>query len=141
MRALFLLSLTIIVGFSSCNKDDDNNSITCNTVIVLDKDLYDTVNTQNYTILSAVIINDCFEVEVYSGGCDGNSWEVSLVDSELVAESNSTERFLKISLKNEEVCLAMITKMYTFDIEPIRLPGNQILLNLGNWDDQLLYSY
>lgn len=141
MRALFLLSLTIVIGFSSCNKNDDKNSITCNTVIVLDKDLYDTVNTQNHVILSAIIFIDCLEVEVYSGGCDGNSWEVSLVDSELVAESSFVERFLKISLKNEEVCLAMIAKKYTFDLKPIRLPGNQILLNLGNWDAQLLYSY
>ena len=141
MRALFLLSLTIVIGFSSCNKDDDNNSIACDTLIVMDKDLYDTVNTQNHAILSAVIINDCLEVEVYSGGCDGSTWEVRLVDSELVAESSYTERFLKVSLENEEVCLAMVAKKYTFDLKPIRLPGNQILLYLGNWDDQLLYSY
>lgn len=141
MRVLFLISLSIIIVFSSCSKDDDNNSITCDTLIILDRDLYDSVNTQNYTILSAVITNDCLEVEIYSGGCDGNTWEVNLIDAEIIAESNPIQRFIKVSLKNEELCLAMIANKYSFDLKPIRTTDSRIMINLENWNGSLLYNY
>lgn len=141
MRVLFLISLSIIIVFSSCSKDDDNNSITCDTLIILDRDLYDSVNTQNYTILSAVITNDCLEVEIYSGGCDGNTLEVNLIDAEIIAESNPIQRFIKVSLKNEELCLAMIANKYSFDLKPIRTTDSRIMINLENWNGSLLYNY
>jgi len=141
MKTLFLISISIIIGLSSCDKENDNSSISGNDLIVLDKDMYDTVSTSNYSILNAEIIDNCLKVEVYSGGCDGSSWEVTLVDSELVAESNITERFIKISLKNEELCLAMVVKTYTFDLTPIKFSNNQIFVNLSNWENKLLYQY
>jgi len=141
MRTILLLSLTTIIGLTSCEKNDDNNSITCGKQIILDEDLYDSVNTQYYTILDAVITDDCLEVEIYSGGCDGSTWEVSLVDSEAIAESYPIQRFIKLSLKNEEICLAMVAKRYSFDLKPIRTTDNQISLNLENWSNPLLYSY
>ena len=68
-------------------------------------------------------------------------WELKLIDSEDILESNPPQRNLRLSLKNEESCLAYITKELTFDISNLQVNGNKVQLNLTNSDKNILYKY
>ena len=63
------------------------------------------------------------------------------IDSEAILESNPPQRNLRLSLKNDELCQAFITKEITFDIDILQVDGNNVLLNLINSGDQILYEY
>ncbi|MFA5848981.1 MAG: hypothetical protein WC833_03785 [Bacteroidales bacterium] len=111
-------------------------------LVVLDNILYTKTITNNYTIKSAAVVGDSLVVEVTSSGCSGSSWVLKAIDSEVIAESYPIQRFMKISLDNKELCLAVITKRVSFDLKPIRTTGNKnIVINLDKWAAQLLYSY
>ena len=62
-------------------------------------------------------------------------------DSEIILESIPPQRELRLSLKNEEACLAFITKEFTFDISSLRVDGNQVQLKIVNADETILYEY
>ena len=81
------------------------------------------------------------KINFSSGGCRGYTWELKLIDSEIILYSNPPQRNLRLSLKNEELCEAYITKELTFNVKKLRVDGNQIILNITNSDDQILYEY
>ena len=87
-------------------------------------------------------INDnCLKINFSSGGCNGDTWELKLIDSEDILESYPPQRNLRLSLKNEELCEAYITKELTFDISNLQVDGNKVQLNLTNSDKNILYEY
>ena len=49
------------------------------------------------------------------------------------------QRFIKIALVNDEDCLAMIQKEFTFNIKKLKENEPEILLNLQGWDTQIKY--
>jgi len=81
------------------------------------------------------------KINFSSSGCNGDTWELKLIDSEDILESNPPQRNLRLSLKNEESCLAYITKELTFDISNLQVNGNKVQLNLTNSDKNILYKY
>ncbi len=110
--------------------------------VVLDNILYTKAITNNYTIKSAAVVGDSLAVEVTSSGCSGSSWVFKAFDSEVVAESYPIQRYVRITLDNKELCLAVITKRVSFDLKTIRTSGyKNIAINLDKWAAQLLYSY
>ena len=97
--------------------------------------------TQKQTINSLKITENCLKINFSSSGCSGDTWELKLIDSEDILESNPVQRNLRLSLKNEELCLAFITKELSFDISNLQVDGNQVQLNITNSDDEILYEY
>lgn len=97
--------------------------------------------TEDYTIRSIQVVDDCLEVQIQSSGCSGDTWKVELIDSGNVAESNPEQRYLKISFTNTELCDAVISKSFSFDLSPLRISSPSILLNLTLWDEQIPYTY
>ncbi len=138
---------TVLVSFFmllSCRSDDDgsednNNISNCDDTILISKILFDTAPSDQLFINNLEIIGNCLTINFSSGGCDGNSWEVKLIDSEAILESNPPQRNLRLSLKNEELCLAFITKELSFDISSLRMIGSPVQLNITNSDDTILY--
>ncbi|TPN88868.1 hypothetical protein [Aquimarina algicola] len=138
---------TVLVSFFmllSCSSDDDgsegnNNISNCDDTILISKILFDTAPSDQLFINNLEIIGNCLTINFSSGGCDGNSWEVKLIDSEAILESNPPQRNLRLSLKNEELCLAFITKELSFDISSLRMIGSPVQLNITNSDDTILY--
>ncbi len=124
----------------ACNNDDDNSD-NCNKVVIISSELYTNAPADQMTINSLDLNENCLNISFSSSGCDGSTWEVKLIDSELILESNPPQRNLRLSLKNEEECEAYITKELTFDINNLKIDGNQVLLNITNSDDQILYEY
>ena len=81
------------------------------------------------------------EINFRAGGCDGDTWELKLIDSEEVFESDPPQRNLRLSLKNEELCEVYIERELTFDISNLQVNGNRVQLNITNSDDEILYEY
>ena len=76
----------------------------------------------------------------YGGGC-GNI-ELKLIDSEMILESYPVQRNIRLSLKDEDYCKALITKELSFDLTPIQISGyNQIILDISTWNEPILYTY
>lgn len=131
-----------MLGSVSCETEDDETySGVCDKAVIVDKDLYNEVNTENYNIRSAVINGDCLEIEFFGSGCDGSTWEMELVDSGAIEETGIIQRNLRMSLKDEEDCEAAILKKIAFDLTPLKTNDDQVILNLENWEESLLYEY
>ena len=139
---LFIFGFALVFILISCDKDDNKNGGTsCDEQVIINNELYENAPNDELTFVSIEIIEDCLKIKFTSSGCDGSSWEVKLIASEDIAESFPPQRFLRLSLKNEEVCDAVITKEISFGITELRTDGNQLLLNISDWEDPLLYEY
>lgn len=133
----------VVVLTSACHSDDEICTCLppCEETVIVDADLYKNAPSDFLTITDASIHNDCLYVRFSASGCDGDSWEIKLIDANVIKESNPIQRDIRLSLKNEEECLAVFTRTLTFDLTPVRTDDNEILLNLSGWDEQLLYRY
>jgi hypothetical protein len=142
-KALNLLFGIIISGlfFTSCTKENDCLPEFCDQSVIVNKNEYSSAPGDQLTIISAELQGDCLKIKFASGGCNGNSWEVKLIDSEVVLYSYPPQRNLRLSLKNKELCLAHIEKEITFDVKNLQVPGNKVLLNIANSGSQILYEY
>ena len=130
--------ILIVLSFASCEKDD--NSINCDSEVVISADEYSTAPDDELTINNLELNGDCLSINFSSGGCSGDSWELKLIDAEIILESNPPQRNLRLSLKNEELCKMYITKEITFDINKLKVDGNSVLLNIVNSGDQILFE-
>lgn len=138
----FSLILIMCTGILSCEKEDDSTPLEpCDKPAIEDKSRFNGTRTDHYIISTARIDQDCLEVEIRSGGCDGSSWKIELVDSGTVVDSDPAQRYLRISLENEELCEAMLSSKISFDLTPLRRQGKPISFQLEGWDTPLVYEY
>ena len=82
----------------------------CDLAVVLDNSIYETVESDFCSLKTAEIDGDCLSVNISASGCDGSTWVLTIVDSEEIAESMPPQRYLKLALANNEVCLAVFNK-------------------------------
>ncbi|MGB3183699.1 MAG: hypothetical protein WBB45_20070 [Cyclobacteriaceae bacterium] len=143
MRTLFML--TLLSGLFSCVKDDDVDTIppaTCSTAdVVISEDKFLNAPGDPLTIQSVDITEDCIEITFSAGGCDGSSWEVRLIDSEAIIETLPVTRDLRLSLKDDESCEALLFKTVSFDLTPIRYQEGPVRIHLKNHNEYILYTY
>ncbi len=138
-----ILILTLIgITILGCSKDNNNEiSNNCEFETLISVEQYANAPSDQLNVNSIEINGDCLKINFSSGGCSGNTWELKLIDSEAILESNPAQRNLRLSLKNEELCQAYITKEMTFDISNLQVDGNKVQLNLTNSDENILYEY
>lgn len=148
MRTLNAILGTILVCIllSSCNVDCNCDALHCDQEVLISAEEYITAPNAQLTIHSLEINGDCLTISYSSSGCSGDSWELMLIDAGVILESYPPQRNLRLSLKNDEMCDAYITKEISFDIYELQIDGNQdyggkVLLNIMNSDDQILYEY
>jgi hypothetical protein len=139
--ALIFGTFLLCISFISCEKDDDNNSIDYDQEVIISAILYNTAPSDFLTINNVILTDDDLKINFSSSGCSGDSWEVKLIDADVILESYPPQRNLRLSLKNEELCEAYITKEITFDISELQIDGNQVLLNIDNFESRILYEY
>ncbi|WP_109853056.1 hypothetical protein [Aquimarina sp. AU58] len=142
MNTKKLIGLIVVFGILACNSDDDNNNTdSCDQLTVISSKQYVDEPDHNLTISSLKINENCLKISFGSSGCSGDTWELKLIDSEEILETNPPQRNLRLSLKNEELCDAYITKEISFNILGLKVEGNRVLLNIKNSGDQILYEY
>ncbi|WP_143032128.1 hypothetical protein [Tenacibaculum sp. MAR_2009_124] len=133
-----LIGLTIL----SCSKNNDNqNSMNHNFETIISKEQYANAPSDELTINSLDINDNRLKINFSSGGCSGDTWVLKLIDSENIIESSPPQRNLRLSLKNDELCEALIIKEISFDISNLQVEGNQVRLNITNSDESILYKY
>ncbi len=142
MKYRILITLIIVAGFFSCDNNEDANEKNCDYDTLISADLYANAPNDQLSINNLEIIDNCLQITFSASGCDGNSWEVKLIDSEQIMESLPVQRNLRLSLKNNEACAAVPTKTLSFDISELQISNNnQVYLNINNSNDQILYEY
>lgn len=143
-KILFIISLSLCFMNMQCHDDDSGRPFgdVCDITTIIDQDLYENLNSANFTFIGAEIINDCLYIEIGASGCDGSTWGFKLVDSGAVAESLPEQRYLRFQLTNEELCAAYFERTITFDIKPLQVIGsNEIILHIEGLESSLSYKY
>ncbi len=136
----FFKILVLSTVILSCSSSDDSSS-TCDAEALVNENRYTQAPRNGIFIKNVSIIGDCLEVNFESSGCDGSSWVIDLVGSTQVAESLPPQRFVAIDLVNNEACLAVIDTTVNFDLNALRLSGDEIVLNLQGWSEKISYRY
>jgi hypothetical protein len=140
MKTLMGALLVSLITFS-CNKNLENTSITCNEHVVINEDEYANAPNDNLNITSVQLDGDCLTINFTAGGCDGSTWLLKLIDADVIMESYPPQRNLRLSLKNEELCKAIVSKEVTYNISELQLEYDKIKLNITNSGEQILYQY
>lgn len=118
--------------FFSCDKNEAMPSEVDSTTIT-DSKRYKQLSG-DVPISGVRMEGDELYVTLTASGCDGSRWEARLVDSGMVAESYPVQRFAKIEFVNNEVCLAVISRTFLFDLKPLRVKGNrEVIIHLDGW--------
>ena len=139
-----VLLFFLILG---CNKNDDgpnscSNAGNCDDCIVINKDLYNQTNTDNYTIKKVSVNDDCLEIKFASSGCDGHTWGIDLIDEGGIAETVVPQRNLKLKLTNREECDAVITRTISFNLKALQLTNYKAInLKIVGYNNLIRYEY
>jgi len=112
----------------------------CDQNVIISADEYENAPNGHLTIIDMKIVGDCLKIKFSASGCNGDSWVVKLIDHGTIAESNPCQRMLRLSLDNQELCKALITKEVSFNIKDLQVKeDNRIILNI--LDKSILYEY
>ncbi|NRB59962.1 MAG: hypothetical protein HRU50_08530 [Winogradskyella sp.] len=148
MKSKSLKSFTLIVAsvlYFQCLPDDTTDTpqqADCGLLTSIDAFTYENAATNPYTIISADLTEDCLAVVITAVGCDGLSWDIQLVDSAEVDESNPPQRDIKIFLVNIEACLTQVTRTAFFDVSTLQIENeDEIILNLDGFNQAINYTY
>ena len=139
---LLLVISTIGLILIACDDYSETDCFkACSQAVIIKAAEYQNAPDDALEILHVQLEGDCLVIRYESGGCDGNSWVIKLIDSEAVMESYPPQRNLRLSLKNQEPCDAIVTKEIAFNVSNLRLEYDKIKLNITNSGDQVLYEY
>jgi hypothetical protein len=143
-KQLTLLLILFLVVFSSCSGDDEITSLSnCDSIseIIAEND-FNTIDTTNYSISSVNLNGDCLEITLSASGCDSSLWVMQLYSKNASNNLLPLQRDVKIKLINNQLCQAVFQSTISFDLVPLRIQGqNSILLNIDDWDMQVVYNY
>ncbi len=148
MKNLFkirwIILLLPVIGLFACTSEECDcvePPVVCSDQVMLSTELYNNGPNDIVQIIDAEIKDDSIYIEFGASGCDGSTWELCLVDAEVVMESYPEQRLIRLSLYNEELCDAYFTRKVSFDIRPTQTQLDKVILHLSGWDTPLLYEY
>lgn len=134
-----LILLSLILSFISCNDQNKLDHLQ-NESVIINEYLYKETNSNNYTISNATLNGDLLTIKISSSGCSADSWSAILIDANEVLESNPIQRNIKLSLENNEACLAVFESEFIFDVKILKEDFASIILNLEGWNTQINYN-
>lgn len=139
-KSLKFLFICILLFNMQCNDDESVVVQPCGIDIILDNSAFNAA--ESHAIEGVIINNDCITITISDSGCDSSNWVMTLIDSENIAESMPPQRYLKLKLINNEVCLAYFNKQENFDLAPLRVEGlNEVILNIEGLATPITYTY
>lgn len=133
---LFLIASVFLLN--SC--DDKNDAIILEyESVVINNVLYnETIN--NYIITDVQLNENLLTIKISTSGCNSNNWKTVLIDANEILESFPIQRNIKLYLENNEACLAVFEKEFTFNISILKEGFSEIVLNLNGWNNQINYN-
>jgi len=138
MKYLFALSILL---FIACDDEEPiKDCILCDDFVSISQEGFENASAPGLEIMSFTLNENCLTITYSSSGCDGETWELRLIDSATPPESDPEQRFARFDFENVELCDAIVTKETSFDISEIYLSGRDFILNLeaGEWTDEIL---
>ncbi|MFA0964451.1 hypothetical protein AB9P05_21775 [Roseivirga sp. BDSF3-8] len=144
MTCLRLPSFLLFLAFFliSCGDDyEPRPSNNCDDTVIIGDAAFDNASRDPLTINSLDIEGQCLKVNYTARGCDGDDWVIKLVDGALIMESLPPQRQVVVAFENNEPCRASITRETTFDLSPLQVETNSVILRIENDDSQILYEY
>lgn len=114
----------LFVILNSCNASDPSGAGFCGDYAIEDEAKYVSTSSTEYTIKDVVAFGNCITITINASGCSGDRWRGTLYFSEQVVETTPNQRYSKLSLFNDEACLAVFEKSFTFNIGNMR-PNNE----------------
>ena len=139
-----LVFIVIGIAVLSCSKDsqkEEGTNFSCSSEVLIDAEQFDNAPNDELIINTLEISGNCLKINFSSNGCNGEEWELKLIDSDAIALSYPPQRHLRLSLKNNELCEAHVTKELFFDISDLQVSGDNVYLNFTNSDSGILYQY
>ncbi|MEO0527951.1 MAG: hypothetical protein AAFZ89_12035 [Bacteroidota bacterium] len=144
----------IFIGFLiiSCSDNDDQRidpigicGVEPSISTIVSSEQFETAPSEELTIDHMSIQGDCLIIGFSAGGCNTENWTIRLIDSGNIMESNPSQRTVRLSKGSGEIgeipCLALFTQELAFDISNLRVDGTQVLLNIVNDNNTILYRY
>ncbi|MEL6846763.1 MAG: hypothetical protein AAFP02_26465, partial [Bacteroidota bacterium] len=121
------LFLILILALSACQEPIDPNS--CEDIVRSNRQ-FDKIDSDEFSLVSAEIRDDCLYATVqHGGGCGGADFD--LIASEGETLSSPPQISMRLVLDNRDMCLALITAEYGFDLQSIqREGGGTVIFNL-----------
>jgi hypothetical protein len=110
-------------------------------LVTIDNAIFNDTKTTNYFFRDIKIIGNCLKIKYAGSGCDGESFDVDLIDSGAIDETTIEQRNLKFKLIENEDCEAVIIKEISFDLTPLQINNKKVLLNIEKWEESILYEY
>ncbi len=139
------LSCLLLFALSCKSENDDDGSllVKCDQTTLIDQSGYPSAPFGNATVSQAVVSGNCLKISYSSSGCDGSSWQVSLItDGTVDLSTVPATRKLKLILVSQEACTAVISKEKSFDISNLQVNGAQsVALSIENNGQTLVYQY
>lgn len=119
---------------------NEDNPVNCDQDVIVSQTEYNNAPNHPVTILNTNIEDNCLKIKFGASGCSGDNWVVKLIDSEIVTESNPSQRTLRLSLNDIGECEASFEKEISFNIEDLQIKGNRsVQLNISG--KSILYGY
>ena len=137
-------AIMILSTLMSCNDNDDNTSNDkniCEPEIIVSEEAFNNAPNSGHSINELQLEGDCLTIDFSASGCGGDTWEIKLVASPIVIETFPIQQFIRLSLKNEEVCRAVIRKSVTFDISKLKETSPEpSFINFVGYNDKVFYQ-
>ncbi len=127
--------IILILSLSGCGTSKKSASVNtvddCHTMSFTNLPLSQ-IDTDQYTIDSLFIINDCLNIMVsYDGGCGNADFELFFTD--IVMESSPPQTTLMLKLIDNDPCRSIITRQLPFNISFFKDYAEKggIIINVG----------
>ena len=136
----FLLPAMLLFILSSCT-DKNQPSPECGDYVFIGQNFYNNGPEDPFMLEDVSLEGDCLTLKVqYGGGCGGA--EFTLVDKNDIVKTFPVTRYIRLALKDQDNCEALITEDRIYDLSPLQIEGEtQINLILQNWEGEIIYSY
>jgi hypothetical protein len=144
---VFIFSLFTIISCSEVGGapqlPSEEPETDCDAFIqILGQDEFNAITDVEFSIEVVSINQDCLSITISDSGCSPDNWEVNLLTTEAVLESDPLQKILKVEVVNNEACLAVFSKTKTFDLTPVHVEGeSEMILNIEGWNTQMSYTY
>lgn len=141
---VIIISVFIVISCSEVgNAPQVEPETVCDSFInIVSEDQFNTPDDADFNIENVVINQDCLNISIVDSGCNADNWEVNLLTTSSVMESNPVQKALKVRLINDQACLAVFQKTKTFDLTPIQIEAeNEIILDIEGWSTSVNYTY
>jgi len=125
MKQVFLFAILITFLFqSACTEQIETTQDDCTRYVELNYSNYNSLKTDPLSLISAKVEGDCLVLTLqYGGGCKEHQIDLALIQPECGTPPLPPPTFEIRHNANDDVCKALITKEYSFDISGIREEG------------------